>query len=154
MCVQSQHWDWEHSVAFELRGPGGVPWRCEVWWQTQCELCILCWEPKLQGSPMMSHGWFLPETPQMHHVFALELIFNHGSFGNLRNAVTFHDLRIESWTPTWVRTHNLQIHLGFSCLFFFLKVKLTRWYLSVAPKLLRVLTFFRNPKTNSSSWFK
>lgn len=95
-CVQSEHQDWEHSVAFELRGPGDVPWRCAVWWQTQCEVCILCWEPRLQGNPMMSHGWVLPETPQMHYVFALELIFDHGSFGNLCNAVTFHDFHTES----------------------------------------------------------
>lgn len=33
-----------------------------------------------------------------------------------------------------------------SVAFFFLKVKLTRWHLSVAPKPLRGLTFFREPK--------
>lgn len=155
LWVWSEHHDSEHSVAFELlRDPGHVPWRCVVCQQAQWEVGTICWEPRLQWSPTMQHGWVLSETPQIVTCLLWNWFFIIARSEISLLLSPFMRSTLSHEAPRGLTTHNLQIRLEFGVFFFLLKVNLTRWFLSVAPKPLRGLIFFRSPNTNTFSWSK
>lgn len=121
--------------------PGGV--RCDGRHRVTCAFCVE--NPGYRGAPWCHMG----ESCQKHLRCIMCLLWNWSS-------ITAHSETFAMLSHFMTSTLSHKLPRGSqpiiyesildSVAFFFLKVKLTRWHLSVTPKPLRGLTFFREPK--------